>query len=220
MTSSAFEELVSSLPVKGRDTIHPVRTYSPEELDYITRDKKEKRTSRRSWSGPAEDIMKRILKGPFGARNVVKQPDRLQSIPGSDGRFWSNAGKPDLSFATIRHGDLKNGVMEVKSTQPSATGLVVTLDNIKWSQVKEMNRDEDRICLWGLVFWQGIGIARAFVVEHHHFMQIIEALKGRASGKYKGYSLRFKHDMDLLQGCEVLKSNHWYLPEDHWWFRE
>jgi hypothetical protein len=70
--------------------------------------------------------------------------------------------------------------------------------------------------LWGLVLWNKDGTPSVYIVEHERFMLVRKALQGRASGNFKGGSLRRKHDLDLLATCQVMKSNRWYLPEGHW----
>jgi hypothetical protein len=42
-------------------------------------------------------------------------------------------------------------------------------------------------------------------------------VKERATGNFKGKSLRRKKDLDLLDGCEIIKAgNKWGLPWNHW----
>jgi hypothetical protein len=187
-------------------------------MEVVKEDKKKRRRTRHDWSNPAESMMMRILEGAFGAKNVTKQPDRQQGYQDEGGKwhyFYANANKPDITFAAVYRGKLMDGVMEVKSVSPSSSGLGV--DNIKPGQIREMEKDEDRIRLWGLVFWEEKGVARCFVIDHDGFMDIInEELPNRERGNFKGKSLRRK-DLDLLDGCEVLKTNRWYLPEGHWY---
>ena len=146
----------------------------------------------------------------------------MQGWQDKDGKWhyhYSNYGKPDITFAVIYQDLLLDGIMEVKSCAPSSCGLDITPTNIKKHQIATMDKFQG-IRLWGLVFWEKRGVARCFVVSHPRFMKVIHEdlpYRARYDGRYKGKTLRRKRDFDLIADCEILKSNRWYLPENHWW---
>jgi len=212
-----LEALANSLPVPGRDEKPPDRGILTDEQVKDIRAKKKGKRTRHDWSNPAELMMRRVLEGAFDAANVRREADRAQGYQDAEGVWhfnYANFGKPDITFAAVYRGKLLGGVMEVKSVAPTSSSL--GLANIKKHQIKAMDKAKG-IRLWGLVFWEGKGQARCFVVDHQAFMRIIRVeLAGRADKNFKGRSLRRKKDLDLLVGCEVLKTNRWYLPEGHW----
>ena len=219
-----YDELVASLPDPAKDERPPdVGTLTKTQIDAIRAARPNK--SRRSWSNPAEQMMCRILESAFGARNVVRESDMMQGFQDKGGVWhynYANYAKPDITFAVI-YNELMDGVMEVKSCAPGSAGLDVTHTNIKPWQIRSMDKAADKLRVWGLVFWSGKGQARCFVVPHERFMEIIKVdlpHKAVYDGRFQGRSLRRKRDLDLLEGCEVLKSNKWYLPEDHWFLRK
>jgi len=55
-----------------------------------------------------------------------------------------------------------------------------------------------------------------YVIPWAQWLKIEQALAARASGNYKGKSLRRK-DLDLIEGCQIVKvKRRWVLPDGHW----
>ena len=205
---------IANLPVPGVDEMPPPVELSPEQIEEARQAKKAR--TRRDWSNRAEQVVMRVLKG-IGAANVKREADRLQGWQDKSGEwhhFYANFGKPDITFAMMYRGKLVDGVCEVKSCAPGQN-LNVGSGNIKPWQIKSMEKHKG-LRLWGLVFWNKEGAPSVYIIEHDHFMAVRKALKDRASGNFKGGSLRRKHDLDLLDTCQVAKSNRWYLPDGHW----
>ena len=205
---------IANLPVPGVDEMPPPVELSPEQIEEARQAKKAR--TRRDWSNRAEQVVMRVLKG-IGAANVKREADRLQGWQDKSGKwhhFYANFGKPDITFAMMYRGKLVDGVCEVKSCAPGQN-LNVGSGNIKPWQIKSMEKHKG-LRLWGLVFWNKEGAPSVYIIEHDHFMAVRKALKDRASGNFKGGSLRRKHDLDLLDTCQVAKSNRWYLPDGHW----
>jgi len=205
---------IASLPTPGVDEMPPPVELSPEQIEEARQAKK--KVQRRAWSNRAEQVVMRVLSGAFGAANVKREADRLQGWQDEEGWHYNyaNFGKPDITFAVLYQGKLVDGVCEVKSCAPGQN-LNVGAGNIKPWQIKSMEKHKG-LRLWGLVLWNKDGTPSVYIVEHEHFMVIRKELKARASGNFKGGSLRRKHDLDLLDTCQVAKSNRWYLPDGHW----
>jgi len=221
-----IEVHIANLPDPTKDPMPPgVGELSPEELKAIRQDKRKR--SRRSWSGAAEAMVKRILESPncFNVKGLTKKDDRLQEVVGKDGkvrRFYANWKHPDFKFGAVDVDDrIKTGYCEVKSCSPKSSGINLYLRNTE-GQIKFMEKlNGTYIKWWALVFWEDVGQARVFMAPHDRFMRIRDHelyMRAKEDKRFGGKSLRREKDLDLLADCEVVKiKGKWALPPNHWY---
>ena len=215
---------IAKLPILGKDKKPPAHgELSKEETKAIRKERKETGSIRRKWSGPAEEMVIRVLISVFNAKNLVKSPDRMQEITqdGQIRRFYANARRPDLSMAVKDvDGEWKDGYCEVKSCAPSGSAIDMHYGTFV-QQLKFMDKHPKDVTWWAFVFWLKRGEARVFVIPHHRLVELRDRVLpeyAKTQGNYLGKSMRLKDCDQFLGDCEIIKvSQRWKLRPGHWY---
>lgn len=219
-------EHIANLPDPAKDEKPPAKgQLTKEEVAAIRKEKKETGSIRRKWSGPAEEMVIRILISVFNAKNLVKTPDRMQEITqeGQVRRFYANAHKPDISMAVQdTDGEWKDGYCEVKSCAPGSASVALNTGAIV-QQSKFMDKHPNDVTWWAFVFWQKRGEARVWVAPHDRVKDLQDRILPQVAEedkKFQGKSLRLKDCERFLADCEIIKVNRrWKLRPGHWYAR-
>ena len=217
---------IANLPDPSKDERPPAHgELTKEEVKAIRKERKETGSIRRKWSGPAEEMVIRVLTAVFNAKNLVKTPDRMQEImtDGQVRRFYANAHKPDISMAVQDvDGEWKDGYCEIKSCAPGSSYIPLNTGAIV-QQSKFMDKHPKDVRWRAFVFWQKRGEARMWVVPHDRITDLRERILPQLAKEmqnYQGKSLRMKDCERFLSDCEIIKvNNRWTLGPGHWYAR-